>query len=88
MYYAYILKCNDETLYVGSTNDLKKRLYQHNNLKSAAHYTKIRRPVALVYSEEYENIKSARAREVELKRFSRKEKLELIEKSTQLVKNN
>ena len=38
---------------VGSTNDLEKRLHQHNNLKSGAHYTKIRRPVKLVYKEKF-----------------------------------
>lgn len=78
--YTYILKCKDETLYVGSTNDLEKRLHQHNNLKSGAHYTKIRRPVILVYSEELENLKLARARELELKKLNRKEKLDLINK--------
>lgn len=78
MFYTYILKCADDTLYVGSTPDIEKRLHQHNNLKSAAHYTKIRRPVALVYSENFETLKEARAREVSLKKCSRKEKLELI----------
>ena len=53
MYFTYILECADKTLYVGSTNDLEKRVYQHNNLKSGAHYTKIRRPVILKYSEEF-----------------------------------
>ena len=67
-------------MYVGSTNDLEKRLHQHNNLKSGAHYTKIRRPVILVYSEELENLKLARARELELKKLNRKEKLDLINK--------
>ncbi len=79
--YTYILKCKDETLYVGSTNDLEKRLHQHNNLKSGAHYTKIRRPVVLVYSEELGNLKLARARELELKKLNRKEKLDLINKT-------
>ncbi len=78
MFYTYILKCRDETLYVGSTNDIEKRLHSHNNLKSGAHYTKIRRPVVLVYSETFETLKDCRAREVELKKLSRKEKLELI----------
>jgi putative endonuclease len=78
IYYTYILKCSDETLYVGSTNDLEKRLHQHNNLKSGAHYTKIRRPVVLVYSEVCDSLKLSRSRELELKKLSRKEKLELI----------
>lgn len=77
-HYTYILKCADNTLYVGSTNDLEKRLHQHNNLKQGAHYTKIRRPVVLVYSEVCESFSIARKREAELKRLSRAEKLGLI----------
>lgn len=77
-HYTYILKCADDTLYVGSTNDLEKRLHQHNNLKQGAHYTKIRRPVVLVYSEVCESFSVARKREAELKRLSRVEKLGLI----------
>ena len=84
-YYTYILKCADDTLYVGSTNDLEKRLHQHNNLKQGAHYTKIRRPVVLVYSEVCENLSAARKREAELKRLSRADKLDLIKNGTACV---
>ena len=75
---VYILECADKTLYVGCTNDLEKRLHQHNNLKSGAHYTKIRRPVALVRSETFPNLKEARSREAEIKRMKKPEKIELI----------
>ena len=78
MHYAYILHCADDTLYVGSTNDLTARLHAHNNLKGGAHYTKIRRPVELVYSEKLPSLAVARAREAELKRMSRAEKMDLI----------
>ena len=78
MYSVYILRCADDTLYVGSTNDLAKRLHQHNHAKSGAHYTKIRRPVILVWSEAVTNLAAARAREAELKRLTRAEKLALI----------
>ena len=78
MYFVYILECADKTLYVGSTNDLEKRLYSHNNLKSGAHYTKIRRPVILRYSEKCHTLKIARRREAELKKWSRIKKLNLI----------
>lgn len=81
MYFVYILECADKTLYVGSTNNLEKRLYTHNNLKSGAHYTKIRRPVVLKYSEKCKNYAIARKREGELKRLGRIEKLNLIKKS-------
>ncbi|OHA79985.1 MAG: hypothetical protein A2747_02070 [Candidatus Yonathbacteria bacterium RIFCSPHIGHO2_01_FULL_44_41] len=77
-YFVYILECADGTLYVGSTNNLGKRLYEHNNLKSGAHYTKIRRPVVLKYSEEVPDFATARAREAEFKRWSREEKLNFI----------
>ena len=82
MHYTYILKCADDTLYVGCTNDLEKRLHSHNNLKSGAHYTKIRRPVVLVHSEKFRTYAKARAREGELKRLSREEKLALIGKTS------
>lgn len=78
MHYTYILHCADDTLYVGSTNDLEARLHAHNNLKSGAHYTKIRRPVTLAYSEKHRTLAKARAREAEFKRMSRQEKMELI----------
>ncbi len=78
MYFIYILRCADNTLYIGSTNDLEKRLHQHNNLKSGAHYTKIRRPVELTYSENYETASEAKKREAQLKRLTREEKLLLI----------
>ncbi len=81
MNYTYILKCADDTLYVGSTPDIEKRLHQHNNLKSAAHYTKIRRPVELLYTEQFDTIAEARKREVELKKLTRIQKLDLIAKN-------
>lgn len=78
MYFTYILECTDKTLYIGSTNDLEKRLHKHNHLKSGAHYTKIRRPVILKYFERFRSYGKSRIREAELKRLSRVEKLELI----------
>lgn len=77
-YYIYILECADGSLYVGSTNDLEKRLHQHNNSKSGAHYTKIRRPVVLRYSEKLKNLSEALKREAEIKKWNREEKLILI----------
>ena len=80
MFTVYILECSDKSksLYVGCTNDLEKRLNQHNNLKSGAHYTKIRRPVFLKYSEVFETLLEARGREAEIKRLTRNKKVELI----------
>jgi len=79
-YFTYILKCKDESLYVGCTNNLEKRIFEHNNSKSGAHYTKIRRPVMLVHSESYPTLKEARSREAELKGWKREKKIELIKK--------
>jgi len=76
-HYTYILKCADDTLYTGCTNDLERRLKQHNDSKQGARYTKIRRPVKLVHSETFNNLGDARAREAEIKRLSRKKKIEL-----------
>lgn len=77
-YLAYILECADGSLYVGCTNNLEKRIKQHNNSKRGAHYTKIRRPVTLKYSEEFKTLKKARQREAEIKSWRRKRKLALI----------
>ncbi|MES2470821.1 MAG: GIY-YIG nuclease family protein [Patescibacteria group bacterium] len=81
IYTVYILECSDKTFYIGSTNNLERRLVQHNTSKQGAHYTKIRRPVRLVYKESAENLSVARRREAELKRLKRDEKLRLIKTS-------
>jgi putative endonuclease len=78
MLHTYILRCADDTLYVGSTNDLEKRLHEHNHAKAGAKYTHGRRPVVLVYKEAHRTLARARAREAELKRLTRAEKLALI----------
>jgi putative endonuclease len=78
MYFVYILECSDNTLYVGSTNNLEKRLHEHNNLKSGAHYTKIRRPVILKYKEELPDKSFALKREIEIKGWTRSQKLALF----------
>lgn len=79
MYFLYILECADGTLYVGSTNNLEKRLHEHNELKSGAHYTKIRRPVVLKYKEELPTLSDARKREIEVKKWTRQKKLSLFQ---------
>lgn len=79
MFYVYLLKCADGTLYGGYTNDVEKRVQTHNAGKGAK-YTKSRLPVKLVYCEAFADKRAALSREWHLKRLSRKEKLELIEK--------
>lgn len=77
MNYTYILKCKDDSLYTGWTNDLKKRITSHNAGKGAK-YTKARRPVELVYYEEFQTREEAMKREYAIKQMSRKEKEALI----------
>lgn len=77
-YFVYILKCADNTLYTGITNDLEKRLHAHNFAKNGARYTKARRPVTLKYSERVRTKSRALKREYAIKELSRAEKLALI----------
>ncbi|MCX6741543.1 MAG: GIY-YIG nuclease family protein [Candidatus Parcubacteria bacterium] len=78
MYYLYILKCKDKTLYTGIAVNLKRRLGEHNNSRLGAKYTLARRPVKLVYSKKFRNRSLASREESRIKKLSRKEKLELI----------
>jgi putative endonuclease len=78
MYLVYILECADGTLYVGITNDIEKRLIAHNSGKTGARYTKGRRPVSVVYTEECGAKGSALKREAAIKKLTRLQKLELI----------
>src|SRR5690349_18147920 len=77
MPFTYILRCADETLYVGHTDDLSSRQMIHNEGKGAV-YTARRRPVRMVYAEEYDAIERAIARENQLKRWSPEKKEALI----------
>ena len=83
-FFTYILECADNSLYVGCTNNLERRLEQHNNSKWGAHYTKIRRPVILKYSETFDTLKEARRRETELKGWRRDKKIFLMESNRKL----
>ena len=80
MNYTYLLECADKTLYCGWTNDLEKRVKAHNS-GLGAKYTKPRRPVVLVYYEEFETKEEAMRREFAIKKLTRKEKESLIKES-------
>ena len=71
------LKCKDETLYTGWTNDIEKRLEAHNAGKGAK-YTRSRRPVELVYLEQFETKEEAMRREYAIKHMTRRAKLGLV----------
>lgn len=74
---VYILECSDGTLYTGWTNNLEKRIKDHNAGKGAK-YTKYRLPCKLVYFQKFETKSEALSQEYKLKRLSRKEKIEMI----------
>ena len=75
--FTYLLRCADGTLYCGWTNRLAERIKAHNEGKGAK-YTRCRRPVELVYYEEFFTKEEAMSREHAIKRLSRKQKLSLI----------
>ena len=83
MYYLYILKCADKTLYTGITVDLARRVREHNSSKLGARYTRARRPVKLVYSKKFRNRSLASKAESRMKNLTRKEKLELVKNSAE-----
>ena len=78
-WFVYILNCSDGTLYTGITNDLDRRIKAHN-AGTASKYTRVRRPVSIVYSEEVETKGDALRRELQIKRLTRSEKMAIIEK--------
>ncbi|MBI5438278.1 MAG: GIY-YIG nuclease family protein [Nitrosomonadales bacterium] len=76
-WFCYILRCADDTLYCGITNDLDKRLAAHNT-GTASKYTRVRLPVDLVFAETCADRSTASKREMEIKGLKREDKLELI----------
>jgi len=78
-WFVYILECRDGSLYTGITNDIERRLQQHND-GTGARYTRSRRPVRLRYHEICENRSAALLRECSLRLLSRKEKDALLAK--------
>lgn len=83
MYYLYILKCADRTLYTGITDDLERRVREHNSSPRGAKYTAARRPVRLVFSRKFRRRSTAARAEVRIKKLSRAEKLILISHKTE-----
>lgn len=84
MFYVYMLRCSDDSLYTGWTTNLQKRLLAHNR-GVGSKYTRARRPVAFVYFEKCESKSEALKREAEIKRLSRQEKLFLINSGENLM---
>ncbi|OGK35726.1 hypothetical protein A3F59_02395 [Candidatus Roizmanbacteria bacterium RIFCSPHIGHO2_12_FULL_38_13] len=87
MYYFYILRCSDKSLYCGMTSNLEKRLKEHNsNGSRGAKYLRAKKPVILVYSETYLDIKTAMNREFQVKKWTKAKKEALINGDLELLK--
>jgi putative endonuclease len=78
MWHVYILKCSDNTLYTGVTNNLERRVKEHNDSKLAAKYTRARRPVRLLYSQKHKTRAKALQEEYKIKQKNRQEKEKLV----------
>ena len=78
MYYFYILRCADNSLYCGMTARLERRIREHNSTGRGARYTRAKKPAILVHSEIYPDIKAAMGREAEVKRWTKAKKEALV----------
>jgi putative endonuclease len=77
MWFVYILLCEDNSLYTGSTNNLEKRFQDHLKGKGSK-YTRSHKPLKIVYSENLESKSAALKREIEIKNWNRPKKIELL----------
>jgi len=78
-WFVYILECSDTSLYTGITNNLERRLREHNHSKSlGSKFVRFRRPVTIVFSEHALSRREASKREAEIKKMSRSQKKKLI----------
>jgi putative endonuclease len=80
MWFVYILKCKDGSLYTGITNDLERRFLEHKNLKGG-HYTSSHKVLERIYSEQHETQSLALKRERQIKGWRREKKLLLVNMS-------
>lgn len=85
MWYVYILKCKNNTLYTGITDSIERRLKEHNSGKGGK-YTAARIPVTLLYSQVYRKRPEALRRESQLKKRSRAKKLALVSENHNKLK--
>jgi len=75
---VYILECSDKTYYTGYTNDLGKRLKEHNDNKRGARYTRARLPAKVVWQKEYRYLRYAMRAEYKVKQLNRRQKELLV----------
>ena len=87
MYYFYVLRCSDNSLYCGVTSNLEKRIKEHNsNSSKGAKYLRAKKPVILAYSETYPDIKTAMNRELQIKKWTKAKKEALVTGDLKLLK--
>jgi putative endonuclease len=82
--YVYILRCSDDSLYTGWTTDLERRLSEHTSGRGGR-YTRMHRPVEMVFTEEHPTRSAAMQREADIKRWNRSRKLALIEDDQKIL---
>lgn len=85
-YYVYIVQCNDGSYYTGVTNNLERRIWEHQTGYNKDCYTFLRRPVELKYNEHFYDVKNAIAREKQLKGWSRKKKEALFKEDWEEIR--
>jgi len=78
-YYVYILECSDKSFYIGITSNIERRIEEHNRGDKKNSYTYSRRPVILKWMEVFTNPEEAISIEKQLKGWSRRKKMALIE---------
>ena len=87
MYYFYILRCTDNSLYCGQTNNLERRIKEHNFDKNkSAKYLRGKTPAKLVFFEEFPTLLEAMRRELQIKKWTKAKKEALIKKDFKLLK--
>jgi putative endonuclease len=86
IYFVYIGECSDKSYYTGVTNDIDRRLWEHNNDEKKTAYTYSRRPVVLKYCESFQQVQNAIAWEKQLKGWSRKKKEALFKNDWEEIK--
>jgi len=87
MYYFYIVRCSDNSLYCGQTNNLERRIKEHNsNTSKSAKYLRAKKPVALVYFEQVSSLGEAMIRESQVKSWNKVKKEALILGNKDLLK--
>ena len=77
-YYVYIVQCSDKKLYIGITNNVERRLDEHNKGENKTSFTYKRRPVKLIFQQEYYDVNQAILFEKKIKKWSRKKKEALV----------